>query len=275
MRLIWMTDIHLNFVSSKDVNDLVKSIVAETADAVLIGGDIAEADSLDDRLIELSNGIQIPLYFVLGNHDYYRSSITQVRNAMLRLSQRVPNLTWLPQAGVVQLTKDTALIGHGGWGDGRAGEYRSSILLNDFFLIDELQVTHGSLDPDPETVLCDSLQVTLQKLGDEAAEHFRVHLTSALETSCHVVLLTHVPPFIETCWHNGGISDDYWAPHFTCQAVGAVLREIMSSHEQQQLTVLCGHTHSSGLVQILPNLKVVTGEAVYGEPCVQDVLDIT
>jgi predicted MPP superfamily phosphohydrolase len=275
MRLLWMTDIHLNFVSPQTVKELVKSIVAESANAVLIGGDIAEANSIEPSLIQLAQGVQVPLYFVLGNHDYYGGSIAKVREAISRLTPRVSNLTWLPQAGVVQLTKHTSLIGHGGWGDGRAGEYhQSDVLLNDYFLIDELHSTHRCADPDPKKILCDSLQATLNQLGDEAAAHLRRHLTAALETSRQVVLLTHVPPFRETCWHNGVISDDNWAPHFTCQAVGDVLKEIMSSHRQQQLTVLCGHTHSSGLVDILPNLKVLTGEAVCGQPRVQDVWEI-
>ncbi len=40
------------------------------------------------------------------------------------------------------------------------------------------------------------------------------------------------------------------------------------------MTVLCGHTHSSGVVQILENLSVRTGAAEYGEPKLQDVLDV-
>jgi hypothetical protein len=40
------------------------------------------------------------------------------------------------------------------------------------------------------------------------------------------------------------------------------------------MTVLCGHTHSSGEAQILPNLRVLTGGAVYGKPALQRVLEV-
>ena len=39
------------------------------------------------------------------------------------------------------------------------------------------------------------------------------------------------------------------------------------------MTVLCGHTHGEGQAQILPNLKVLTGGAKYGEPRVQRVFE--
>jgi hypothetical protein len=40
------------------------------------------------------------------------------------------------------------------------------------------------------------------------------------------------------------------------------------------MTVLCGHTHSSGIVQILDNLSVLTGGADYGRPQLQRVFDL-
>ena len=69
----------------------------------------------------------------------------------------------------------------------------------------------------------------LKTLGDEAAAHMRRVLPLALEQFREVVLLTHVPPFREACWHDGRSSDDEWAPHFTCQAMGEAILEIMSA----------------------------------------------
>ena len=60
----------------------------------------------------------------------------------------------------------------------------------------------------------------------------------------HIMVLTHVPPFREACWHEGRISDDNWLPHFTCKAVGDVLIEAMAANPDHRMTVLCGHTHS-------------------------------
>ena len=83
-----------------------------------------------------------------------------------------------------------------------------------------------------------------------------------------------MPPFREACWHEGRISDDDWLPHFTCKAVGDVLSEAMRARPDRQMTVLCGHTHGAGEAEILPNLRVSTGGAVYGEPEVQRVFEV-
>jgi 3',5'-cyclic-AMP phosphodiesterase len=48
----------------------------------------------------------------------------------------------------------------------------------------------------------------------------------------------------------------------------------MESRPNRKLTVLCGHTHGRGEVEILPNLKVLTGGAQYGKPEIQPLLDV-
>ncbi len=48
------------------------------------------------------------------------------------------------------------------------------------------------------------------------------------------------------------------------------MRQVMRSHPQ----VSCGHTHSGGQVQIADNIDVLTGEARYGHPTIQQVLQI-
>jgi hypothetical protein len=48
----------------------------------------------------------------------------------------------------------------------------------------------------------------------------------------------------------------------------------MTAHPDRRMTVLCGHTHSPGEAQILPNLQVLTGGAVYGAPTVQRIFEV-
>lgn len=87
-------------------------------------------------------------------------------------------------------------------------------------------------------------------------------------------MLNHVPPFKEACWHQGQLSGDDWLPFFSCKAVGDVLQDAMKQHSDVAMTVLCGHTHSAGACQILPNLKVTTGCTEYGAPQVQQIVEI-
>lgn len=264
MRLAWVTDIHLNFLSSRKRRNFLRSLSSEQADAVLVGGDIGEADTIERYLRDLVAETKRPMYVVLGNHDFYRGSITAVRSAVTALCQDVPGLTYLPQAGVVELTETTALVGHDGWGDGRYGNYASSTVeLNDHVLIEELTGLSRA-----------ALREALEQLGDAAAAYLREVLPCALALYRQVILLTHVPPFREACWHEGRLSDDDWLPFFSCQAVGDVLLEVMRARPECRVTVLCGHTHSAGTAQILPNLLVLTGHAEYGAPEVQRVLEV-
>jgi hypothetical protein len=265
-RLAWLTDIHLNFLRPPALEVFMVSLAATAADAFVICGDIAEADEVAVHLHTIAGRVSRPVYFVLGNHDFYHGLIAGVREKVKSLCSVTPNLHWLPDAGVVPLTGDACLVGHDGWGDGRLGDYhRSDVMLNDFGLIGEF----GGFDEDPGERLA-----KMHALGDEAAAHFRSVLPDALSRFRHVLVVTHVPPFREACWHEGKVSDDNWLPFFSCKAVGDALAEAMSAAPGRKMTVLCGHTHGGGEAEILPNLRVLTGGARYGQPAVQQVLAV-
>src|SRR4051812_23762211 len=74
MRLAWATDVHLNFVSGPQIAAFAQALVAGEPDAVVLSGDIAEAPTLREHLLAVEAVVQRPLYFVLGNHDYYGGS---------------------------------------------------------------------------------------------------------------------------------------------------------------------------------------------------------
>ena len=264
MRAAWATDIHLNFLQQKERKNFFSSVSDYNPDAVFITGDIAEAPTLKFHLQEMVDSIQKPLYFVLGNHDFYYGSITSVRQEAEKFCESQLNLTYLNGNEIIQLTKNTALVGHDGWGDGRLGNIKQTpVRLNDFRSIEELRGLEYM-----------KLIDKIRELGDEAAAAIQDSLSRALDSYEHVIFLTHVPPFKEACWYQGKVGDDDWLPFFTCKAVGDVLHELMEKKTDTQLTVLCGHTHHEGMAQILTNLRVRTGSADYGSPHVQDVLEL-
>lgn len=261
-RLAWITDAHLNFVTPEAIDGLCRDVVDADADALLLGGDIGEAPSIEAYLSAIEERVGRPIYFVLGNHDFYFGSIAAVRDVVGSLARRSRWLEWLCAGGIVELTPRTGLVGHGGWGDGRLGAGQATrVSLNDTRLISELT----DLEPF-------ELFSRLEAYGDQAAAHVRALLPVALGRYEHVVFLTHVPPFAEACWHEGGISGDEWLPFFVCGAVGDALREAAGRHPDRRITVLCGHTHSAGEVAIRPNLRVLTGAARYGAPALQETL---
>ncbi len=70
MRCAWATDIHLNFVDERHRFSFAESVLSHNPDILLLGGDLAEAETVVSYLQELEDWIQKPIYFVLGNHDY-------------------------------------------------------------------------------------------------------------------------------------------------------------------------------------------------------------
>jgi predicted MPP superfamily phosphohydrolase len=261
-KLAWATDVHLDFVSPRAVATLAAELGASSPDVVLLAGDIATARDLPDYLGELETYLERPLYFVLGNHDFYHGSIDAVRARARELTRSSRFLRWLPDTGVVDLGSGWALCGHDGWGDGRAGDpERSRVALNDWDLIEDFR----------DLGRAERLTL-LRHRGDEAAAYLRPVLDDALARFAHVLVATHVPPFREACWHEGAISDDAWLPWFTCVAVGNVLHDAARHHAERELLVVCGHTHGAGDTQILPNLRVITGGARYGAPAAQEPL---
>ena len=264
MRAVWATDIHLNFLTSEERETFYSSILKQSPDAVFITGDIAEAPTVESLLREMTQFIRKPLYFVLGNHDFYYSSIPVVRKSVRQFCDAHRYLTYLSGNGIVELSKTTALVGHDGWGDGRLGNYaQSPVRLSDNVFIEEL----AGLDYEDVTS-------QLRLLGDQSASDIQGPLRQALGSYQHIFFLTHVPPFKEACWYQGKVGNDDWLPFFTCKAIGDVLMRVMPDYPKCQLTVLCGHTHHAGTAQILPNLRVLTGQAEYGAPRIQEILDV-
>ncbi len=264
-RIVWLTDIHLNFLRDRLVTEFLISVAEARPDAVLIGGDVGEAPDVCDYLERIHELIAAPIYFVLGNHDYYRGSIAEVRQRVAMFCAERPRLHYLTCASVEPLTPRVGLVGHDGWADGRAGDYaRSLVSMQDYRLIAELSGLGKQ-----------ARWEVLKSLGDEAAAYIRCVLPLAFARFDDVVLLMHVPPLREACWHEGQLSNDQWAPHFTCLAMGEAILEIAASHPNKRLTVLCGHTHGHGETQPLANVQIITGGAEYGDPVIERVLELS
>lgn len=265
MKFAWLTDIHLEFLTDQEAKLFFQKIVDAKTSGIFLTGDISITKNIYHHLTSMAKMLTVPIYFVLGNHDYYGGKISEMRQMVETIANDSNNLCYLPTEGVVELTESVCLIGHGSWADGRFGSsHNSDVFLNDYLKIEDF-IGKGKAER----------FALLNQLGDQAAIYLEKSLRRAIELYINIYLLTHVPPFAETCWHNGAISDDDFLPHFACKAVGDILIKIMSSHPEKHLTVLCGHTHSDGIAQILPNLQVKTGKAQYGQPEIQKIIHMT
>lgn len=90
--LAWLTDIHLNFLRPPAMGVFLNMLAGTEADAFAISGDIAEAPGVDGHLRDIVARVDRPVYFVLGNHDFYRGSIAGVRAKIRALCAVTPNL---------------------------------------------------------------------------------------------------------------------------------------------------------------------------------------
>lgn len=265
--LAWATDIHLDHLADTEaLVEFARALIADDPDAVLITGDISVAGRLEVDLEALLEQVDRPLFFVLGNHDFYGSDLTGVRARVMALCDREPRLTYLGEDIVVPLSDHTALVGVDGWGDARCGDVEGSpVRLSDFVLIQDL--AHHTRS---------ELVADLRRLGDIEAERARSLLDDAAPNFSTVVFATHVPPFLEACWYEGEVPgvDDPWAPYFVCVAVGEVLRDAARRFPDCSFEVYCGHSHGAGRTQILDNLIVHVGAAEYGRPRVDRVLKL-
>ncbi len=268
MQICWLTDTHLNFLSHEQRVLFYKTIAKQEFDVIVITGDIADAPTLTTILQEMVNSLKKPIYFVLGNHDFYNGDIVEVKAKISSLCAKEPLLTWLGNTKSQRLTDDAVLLGQDGWGDGRYGDYNnSSVNLNDSRLIYDLFTT--------KLLGRDRLLEKMQELADADADALETSLTEAVKSSAQkIIILTHVPPFVGACWHEGSISDNNWLPFFSSKAMGDVILKFAEKYPQLEFLILCGHTHSDGIYQPLDNLLIKTGRAEYYLPIVQEIISV-
>ena len=264
--LTWLTDIHLNFLDAPARQDFYDRVAQAGGDGLIISGDIGEAPSLEPLLKEMQQAWDQPIYFVLGNHDFYKSDVSTVRDAMRELTVSQSGLHWLPQTGPVLITDDVVLLGQDGWADARYGDYDHSwMAMNDSRLIEDLhrarvQGTH-------------SLKTAMQQLADEDAHKLDSDIQQALADyhPSQVIVATHVPPFKEACFHRGQSTGDDVIPFYTSKATGDVLLKAASNNPHTVFYVICGHTHGQAFYQPINNLRVNVGGVTYGDPQIQAV----
>ena len=264
MRLVWTTDPHLNHVPVQAWEQWTDAIASRGPDGVVITGDISEGDDVVFQLRRLAQRFAVPIYFVLGNHDFYESSIAATRQNVIAASRENTRLHYLTDSFAIQLDEHVFLVGEDGWGDAVEGDYEgSTVRLNDFHLIEDFRRT----DPD-------QWKLRLQDLGAESAVRLEAKLDSIPQHAREVLVVTHVPPYCDACWYEGKPTDDNWAPFFVCGQVGRVLRQASQSRGECRFTVLCGQTHHAGIADIAANLIVHTGAADYGQPDVEGLITI-
>lgn len=248
--ILFLTDLHLDRTSEEIIECLLGRIRNTNSNAVLVTGDISDATNLRQHLSLLAEACAPrPLYFLLGNHDFYGGDFDGVTKDVENLCRSIENLHHLDASRIIPLAKGIGLVGHGGWADARAGEGMETMVqsrdcgsINNFQKLDHRQM------------LC-----RMRSLGAESARKIRSILPLALTCYHHVIVATHVPPFDNAVYHNGKPAAHRHLPHFCNLSVGVMLIGIMRAFPRRRVTVLAGHSHGACSENITRNLSVRVG----------------
>ncbi len=275
MRLVWVTDPHLNFLRVPgSVEAFIRYLREETNCAAFVfTGDLSEAPQLHQHLFELEQGAEVPVYFVLGNHDHYNGSFEESHE----IATQHPGYL---ERRVVELSPEVCLIGQDGWYDAQFGDPQAPRFgMNDWRLIRELHQVPGNpfynnLARKHNVAARRALIEECRRRAEEQTRIAEETLLRALDQYRTVVFATHVPPFDQATWHEGQMSEPKWIPWFSSKVMGEMLLRIMDQHPEKRLIVLCGHTHGSGIHRPSPNVTVLTGEAYYYRPGIAGMFNV-
>lgn len=272
--LAFASDTHFNLTTKNRIIKFCDFIQNSSATSLVLTGDLAESDSMVHYLEFIASklGSGFPVYFILGNHDYYK---TNTEGFNIKLKPRIehhPNLRWLtPQVDTIALTEFTALVGHENWWDGRGGDLEYSGVLDslvmapDYTLIQDFAWLRKKERFEILRFMADlSTRDILRKVSKAFMEGYKT-----------VYLAVHVPPFPEACVHQDGkLMNKKWLIHFCHKDLGDKLVQLMSKIPDKNLVVLAGHTHEEIVTHPIPNIKVMVAKASYFTPRVHKILEI-
>jgi Icc-related predicted phosphoesterase len=263
MKLAWTTDIHLDFLRTSDMLDFAESIKETDADALIISGDIAQSFCLNKKLTELYILIKKKIYFVLGNHDYYKSSIDKVNKEVRHIIDgKYNDIHWLTNK-IYPLTDSVCITGDEGWYDARLGNLDIAGSINDFNLIKDFQFMSKY-----------EIAETAQEMVKKAAYKAEKVLIDAAKKYKTVIFTTHFPPFPELSKHLGKRSEPEFMPWYSNMTFGYMLSDVALQFPQTKFIVLCGHSHCESYYKHFDNLEGFCGDAVYKYPKINKVFTI-
>lgn len=257
--LDWITDPHFDTKKVERLRTFLTSLHHRPSEGLLVTGDFCEGWNLTQILGILCASYKGPIYFVLGNHDYYGSWIEDQRKEVDKFRKQVSkrDIRFLTlEKEPISLTEKTCLIGHDGWYDGQFG-----LGKNSRFSMPDMDFRMGIRDITSKLQISTSSYFNLlSRLGKESADHIERLLKAAYRKGFRKMLvLTHVPPFWETALFKRKMSSENSVAFFTNKALGERLEKFAQRNANCDITVLCGHTHSPCTYKRISNLTVKVG----------------
>lgn len=272
-RLAWGTDWHLPQATPETQAAFLEHLTTITADLLLFAGDLSHGTLVRDQWAAITTSM--PCLALLGNHDRWDADYDALRTDLraLTAASRLPGrevdslgaFTYLSEREApVWVTDSTAVIGHDGWYDGRAG-----VGFDTRARIKDTQYIPALLG------LTVSQQWSLyERWAMDATDAIVARATAAFAAgAAHVLCVTHVPPFEIVAGHGGRIGSAETMPFYVNVTLGEALLDLMAGPGAgRSMHVLCGHTHDGIDAVITPSLRVSVGTSVKGAPALQPTL---
>jgi predicted phosphohydrolase len=240
------------------VTDLFESW-NDLAEGLVITGDLTIGTWLKEDLEIISRVFKHPVYFVLGNHDYWYSGFKKIDDYTKSLN--LPNIHYLGNGSVT--LNDVTLCGCDGWYDGRNGKI-DRYLMNDFLLIDEFKLQIAMPN--------DDWYLSMMKI--RAKQQVEILTKQLQNTSDKVIIATHIPPYPESARYKKQKSSRDFLPFYTSWITGNVIDQFAKQNPNKQIVVLCGHSHCEYTYKRFDNLVIHTAFAEYRDPQLAGLIDL-
>lgn len=262
----WLTDPHFDKCDIDYFYQISKKFKAENLDGLIITGDISEGGTTMLYLSFLEKLISKPIWFVLGNHDWYNVS----RDVGFELIKKYSNhnLIFLDDIPFIKLNKTTCLIGGENWWD---AFFKQSFGLLDGMYMSEDYEKISFISPEKhESNPFSKIKLLAAIKSDVLIEK----LINAFKIFDTVYLAVHVPPFKEGCLFSAIEMPENWLNHFCDHELGIKLKLLMKSYPEKELKILSGHTHSKSTKKIKQNIKQYVGASTLKKPKICDIIKL-
>lgn len=279
-KYVWITDTHFNVRENSLIADLKlieNAMNQESADGLILSGDISVASKLVSQLGTLEQAVKKPIYFTLGNHDFWGTSYENVDKVMKDLTLMSPFLKYLPASEYLQLGTSTCVIGANTWYDAIIGRPNDSMFIMRDWL--EMKDYINALEGD---VIKSSIMTHEQKrkiievsrnLSRNAVDKIVSGIKAAKRNNIiNMIIVSHIPPYRDVCMYNNKLSDELHLPWYTSKLLGDALSTAAAQLPECNFTVLCGHTHSYAEKRMEKNLLVIAGQGDYDSIAVSGII---
>lgn len=105
-RFVYFADTQFGSTSKKHFNRVIQTIIDQDPEFITFGGDLVDTDYYEASDFEALSQLEVPLYFITGNHEYYhdtsriRSYLSQYPQVRVVDNERIDAWKWVEIIGI-------------------------------------------------------------------------------------------------------------------------------------------------------------------------------